>query len=160
MALILFCLQILTLLRKALSEGKPRRVKHTLPTMTFQALKVRLWNCMRATSPSHTHACMHYLNSVSPAPLQVAVGYYLDREEDEAWEKKCSKVFSFARQTILKVAEAEFHALALKLFLQAALAINQTRFEKTEALAYEFCSQVRRLVWGKVAGGRVLGVAG
>ncbi|EDQ86414.1 uncharacterized protein MONBRDRAFT_28281 [Monosiga brevicollis MX1] len=72
---------------------------------------------------------------------QLAIAYYENREEDEAWEKKCSKIFQFSRATVLKLTEIDEFQLALKMFLQCALAVNRTEFEKTEALAYEFCSQ-------------------
>jgi vacuolar protein sorting-associated protein 35 len=72
----------------------------------------------------------------------MALDYYRHQEEDAMWEKKCTKLFSLARQAALTVASSEAPSLALRLFLQSALAVNQTRFEKTEALAYEFFTQV------------------
>lgn len=62
-------------------------------------------------------------------------------EEDPVWEKKLKKIFTFCHQIISGLAKAEFHDLALRLFLQAALTANTVEFESTESIAYEFWTQ-------------------
>ncbi|EGD79380.1 vacuolar protein sorting-associated protein 35 [Salpingoeca rosetta] len=73
--------------------------------------------------------------------LQLAQGYSDARDDDELWEKKCSKLYSMVRTCVLALAEGELPMLALKLFLQAALVTSTTTFAKSETIAYEFCSQ-------------------
>lgn len=67
--------------------------------------------------------------------------------QDDKWEKKCQKIFSFAHQTISALIKAELAELPLRLFLQGALAAGEIGFENHETVAYEFMSQVpeRRL---------------
>ena len=71
-------------------------------------------------------------------PLTV---YFLP--QDDKWEKKCQKIFSFAHQTISALIKAELAELPLRLFLQGALAAGEIGFENHETVAYEFMSQVR-----------------
>uniref|UniRef100_A0A8C8HFQ6 Vacuolar protein sorting-associated protein 35 n=1 Tax=Oncorhynchus tshawytscha TaxID=74940 RepID=A0A8C8HFQ6_ONCTS len=60
---------------------------------------------------------------------------------DDKWEKKCQKIFSFAHQTISALIKAELAELPLRLFLQGALAAGEIGFENHETVAYEFMSQ-------------------
>lgn len=66
----------------------------------------------------------------------------LNRHQDDKWEKKCQKIFSFAHQTISALIKAELAELPLRLFLQGALAAGEIGFENHETVAYEFMSQV------------------
>ncbi len=61
--------------------------------------------------------------------------------QDDKWDKKVQKIYSFCHQTISALAKAEFVEVSLKLFIQAAMAADQTPFDKSEAVAYEFMSQ-------------------
>ncbi|KJE92897.1 vacuolar protein sorting-associated protein Vps35 [Capsaspora owczarzaki ATCC 30864] len=70
--------------------------------------------------------------------LRLAVLYSSLREQDELWEKKCQKIFQFCHQTITALAKADFSELAMRLFLQAALAADKTGVEN---IAYEFVTQ-------------------
>lgn len=63
--------------------------------------------------------------------------------QDDKWEKKCQKIFSFAHQTISALIKAELAELPLRLFLQGALAAGEIGFENHETVAYEFMSQVK-----------------
>lgn len=67
---------------------------------------------------------------------------HLYRHQDDKWEKKCQKIFSFAHQTISALIKAELAELPLRLFLQGALAAGEIGFENHETVAYEFMSQV------------------
>lgn len=67
---------------------------------------------------------------------------HLIRYQDDKWEKKCQKIFSFAHQTISALIKAELAELPLRLFLQGALAAGEIGFENHETVAYEFMSQV------------------
>ncbi len=64
--------------------------------------------------------------------------------QDDKWEKKCQKIFSFAHQTISALIKAELAELPLRLFLQGALAAGEIGFENHETVAYEFMSQVEK----------------
>lgn len=66
--------------------------------------------------------------------------------QDDKWEKKCQKIFSFAHQTISALIKAELAELPLRLFLQGALAAGEIGFENHETVAYEFMSQVGCLI--------------
>ena len=63
--------------------------------------------------------------------------------QDDKWEKKCSKIFTFCHQTIQALIKAELAELPLRLFLQGALAADCIEFDKHDTVAYEFVSQVR-----------------
>lgn len=67
---------------------------------------------------------------------------HVTRYQDDKWEKKCQKIFSFAHQTISALIKAELAELPLRLFLQGALAAGEIGFENHETVAYEFMSQV------------------
>lgn len=74
--------------------------------------------------------------------------------QDDKWEKKCQKIFSFAHQTISALIKAELAELPLRLFLQGALAAGEIGFENHETVAYEFMSQVKsRPLWFSCLGG-------
>eukprot|EP00052_Salpingoeca_macrocollata_P007729 m.61840 g.61840 ORF g.61840 m.61840 type:complete len:791 (+) comp16225_c1_seq1:53-2425(+) len=75
------------------------------------------------------------------AAIKLADQYSASREEDDMWAKKVHKIYQFVHQTITALSKAEFQELALRLFLQAALAAGQVDFEKSETIAYEFMSQ-------------------
>lgn len=62
--------------------------------------------------------------------------------QDENWEKKCQKIFSFCHQTIGALIKAEMAEIPLRLYLQGAMAAGQVAFENHETVAYEFMSQV------------------
>lgn len=69
--------------------------------------------------------------------------------QDELWEKKSQKVFQYVHQTTSALAKADYPALALRLFLQCALAADDVRFE---AIAYEFFTRVCCMVAWRIAG--------
>lgn len=73
--------------------------------------------------------------------FRLARRYHTAGEEDPLWEKKLKKIFGFCHTIISGLAKAEFHELALRLFLQAALTANRLAFSETESVAYEFWSQ-------------------
>lgn len=69
--------------------------------------------------------------------------WFVPFPQDDKWEKKCQKIFTFAHQTISALIKAELAELPLRLFLQGALAAGEIGFENHETVAYEFMSQVR-----------------
>jgi len=73
--------------------------------------------------------------------FKLARKYFDIRKEDELWEKKCEKIFTFCHQCIAALVKAEMADLPLRLFLQGALAVSQIPFATHESLAYEFLSQ-------------------
>nr|CAG4649078.1 EOG090X00QE [Scapholeberis mucronata]SVE93443.1 EOG090X00QE [Scapholeberis mucronata] len=73
--------------------------------------------------------------------FKLARKYFDFRKEDELWEKKCEKIFTFCHQCIAALVKAELAELPLRLFLQGALAASQIIFGSHETLAYEFISQ-------------------
>lgn len=73
---------------------------------------------------------------------QLAFKYRSLSDQDEKWEKKCTKIFQFCHQTISALIKAELAELPLRLFLQGALVAGQLKFENYETIAYEFISQV------------------
>ncbi|XP_071813758.1 vacuolar protein sorting-associated protein 35-like [Apostichopus japonicus] len=73
--------------------------------------------------------------------LRLAYRYKELSEEDDKWEKKCQKIFTFCHQTISALIKAELAELPLRLFLQGAIAAGQIGFENHETVAYEFMSQ-------------------
>nr|CAG4635924.1 EOG090X00QE [Eubosmina coregoni]SVE69626.1 EOG090X00QE [Eubosmina coregoni] len=73
--------------------------------------------------------------------FKLARKYFDARQEDEMWEKKCEKIFTFCHQCIAALVKAELAELPLRLFLQGAMAVSQITFGTHETLAYEFVSQ-------------------
>lgn len=73
--------------------------------------------------------------------LQLALSYEGLEEPDPMLDKKLPKVFAYCHGIISALAQANLVDLALRLFLQAALTVNRTNFEKAENVAYEFMSQ-------------------
>ncbi|XP_030831126.1 vacuolar protein sorting-associated protein 35 [Strongylocentrotus purpuratus] len=101
---------ILNTARKHFGVGGNKRIKYTLPPLTFSAFRL-------------------------------AFTYKELGEEDDKWEKKCQKIFTFCHQTITALIKAELAELPLRLFLQGALAAGEIGFENHETVAYEFMSQ-------------------
>lgn len=71
------------------------------------------------------------------------LGEHFFKTQAGNWESSCEDTYKFVRKTISKLADSDFSHLSIKLFLQAALSVNNTRFEQAEELAYDFFSQVR-----------------
>ena len=84
-----------------------------------------------------------YINSTSVKAIYLVCKFCFYILQDDKWEKKCQKIFSFALQTINALIKAELAELPLRLFLQGALAAGDIGFENHEVVAYEFMSQVR-----------------
>lgn len=72
--------------------------------------------------------------------------YKSNREHDERWERKCAKLFQLANQLINTLTRLESSDLPLRLYLQGALAASEIGSENAETIAYEFFSQVKRLM--------------
>lgn len=62
------------------------------------------------------------------------------------WDKKCQKILQFCHGTIAALARAEYPELSLRLYLQGALCISQVKFSNHESVAYEFMSQVIKIM--------------
>lgn len=78
--------------------------------------------------------------------LQLALRFKAISQQDEMWGKKCHKILgSYCRHLIDKLVADEKGELALRLFLQCALVVNQLPFEQNDVLAYEFFSQALAL---------------
>nr|CAG4638238.1 EOG090X00QE [Cyclestheria hislopi] len=73
--------------------------------------------------------------------FKLARRYYNARQNDEMWEKKCEKIFTYCHSCVAALVKAELAELPLRLFLQGALALSQIPFGTHETLAYEFVSQ-------------------
>lgn len=78
------------------------------------------------------------LPSLVFASLRLANRYLKSQSEDQAWEKKCQKVFQFSHQTTTALVKAGHYELCLRLFLQCAQAADACSFE---TIAYEFITQ-------------------
>lgn len=83
----------------------------------------------------------HTLPPIIFAAYQLAVKYYQLRNEDDKWDKKCQKLFSFCHSTIGALIKAELPELSLRMFLQGALCASQISFETQETVTYEYMSQ-------------------
>lgn len=71
------------------------------------------------------------------AALRLVYGYYKNRSSDEMWDKKCQRIFQFCQQTVAVLAKAKCSDLALRLFLQCALAGSVVGFDN---VCYEYVS--------------------
>ena len=98
--------------RKILSQGGPKRIRHTFPSLVMEGLNLSL-----------------KYSSIDP-------------DSDPKWEKKCSKIFQFVHQTITAIMkDSNCPDLCLRLFLEAALTSSRSRIENKETISYEFVSQ-------------------
>ena len=78
--------------------------------------------------------------------FRLAQDYYAIKDKDDKWEKKVAKLFQFSHTTVSALVKAEMSELPLRLFLQGALVLDTIPFENQETTAYEFMSQVNRLI--------------
>lgn len=122
--------RMLTSARKQFGAGGPRRIPFTLPPLIYEAFKL---------ARKYFDAKQEVFLFIS---LQSMNFKYSIQLQDEMWEKKCEKIFTFCHQCIAALVKAELAELPLRLFLQAALAVSQVTFGTHETLAYEFVSQV------------------
>ncbi|GAU98388.1 hypothetical protein RvY_09543 [Ramazzottius varieornatus] len=88
------------------------------------------------------HRVSYTLPTILFLSYDLAYGYFLVREEDTKWNKKCQKVFQFCHQTITALAKLELFELCARLFLQGVLALSRIPFDTRETVAYEFMTQV------------------
>lgn len=105
--------KILLVARKYFGNGGAHRIKFVLPSLVFQAFQL-----------THTFKAMG-----------------TSEETSEQWNKKCEKTIQFCHTTIGVLAKNDLPELALRLYLQGALCIDQTRFENYETVAYDFMTQ-------------------
>lgn len=77
--------------------------------------------------------------------LELARMYALKRDEDENWQKKCKKIFQFAHQTVSALVQFELYALALRIFLDSALAVSSIVCKDHDTVVYEFFTQAYSL---------------
>eukprot|EP00056_Hartaetosiga_gracilis_P022144 m.28461 g.28461 ORF g.28461 m.28461 type:complete len:296 (+) comp9475_c0_seq2:1477-2364(+) len=94
------------------------------------------------TKETKAERAIHVIPSIVYQYLSLTRSYYIARESDEMWEKKCTKLHSYVRTCLLKLCEFEQHESAIRLFLQASLAVSATPMEASDHLAYDYFSQV------------------
>jgi hypothetical protein len=74
--------------------------------------------------------------------LRLVRKYYdAGEESDENWHKKMKKIYTFCHQLITALAKVGEVNLALRLYLQTALAADYTQYEGSENIVYEFVIQ-------------------
>lgn len=67
--------------------------------------------------------------------------YDAGEDSDENWHKKMKKIYTFCHQLISALAKVGEVNLALRLYLQTALAADYTQYEGSENIVYEFVTQ-------------------
>lgn len=72
---------------------------------------------------------------------QLAFRYKAIAAEDALWDKKCQKILEFCHQTISILVKQELPDLALRLYLQGALCIDQIQYTNHETVAYDFITR-------------------
>jgi len=112
---------MLSLLKKRLGEGGEQRLKRTLPAIVFQALQL------------------------------VRMYYDAGEDSDANWGKKMKKIYTFCHQLITALATAGEVNLALRLYLQTAMAADYTQYEGSENVVYEFVTQAYSLYEDEVS---------
>eukprot|EP00053_Salpingoeca_punica_P015548 m.143665 g.143665 ORF g.143665 m.143665 type:complete len:783 (+) comp16744_c0_seq1:183-2531(+) len=96
----------------------------------------------------------HTLPSLVFSSLRLARVYHATKS-DPQWSKKVQKIYQFCHQTATALAKAEFHELAIHLFLQSALATDATDCENNESIAYEFMSQAFALYEEEISDSKI-----
>lgn len=140
---LLICGQILNTARKHFGAGGNQRIRYTLPPLVFAAYQL----AFRYKENASLVRCIVFHCKSCAARMSFRILTYPKcvPHQDDKWEKKCQKIFSFAHQTISALIKAELAELPLRLFLQGALAAGEIGFENHETVAYEFMSQVGSL---------------
>lgn len=83
----------------------------------------------------------HVLPPLVFAAYQLAFKYKSIADKDQMWDKKCQKILQYCHSTIAVLAKAELPELALRLYLQGALVIDQIAYTNHETVAYDFMTQ-------------------
>ncbi|XP_014098973.2 vacuolar protein sorting-associated protein 35 isoform X1 [Bactrocera oleae] len=83
----------------------------------------------------------HVLPPLIFSAYQLAYKYRAISEDDENWDKKCQKILQYCHSTIAAIAKADMADLALRLYLQGALVIDEIGYSNHETVAYEFMTQ-------------------
>lgn len=98
----------------------------------------------------------HTLPPIIFQAYQLVLKYGARRESDERWSKKVGKIFQFCLQTIQALTKADYSELALRLFLEGALVVDQLSNDGVchEAVAYEFISQAFTLFEEEISDSR------
>lgn len=144
-------MQILNTARKHFGAGGNQRIRYTLPPLVFAAYQLAFrykdnsslvsFPRRRALRTLPSRFSFQHLPPLASTCQHICPSF-LSLLQDDKWEKKCQKIFSFAHQTISALIKAELAELPLRLFLQGALAAGEIGFENHETVAYEFMSQV------------------
>lgn len=99
------------------------------------------WTSISVSGNGGVHRVLYTLPTILFAAYELAYAYYVAREEDAKWSKKCQKIFQFCHQTITVLAKLELFEVSVRLFLQGALAVARTPFDNSEQVAYEYMTQ-------------------
>lgn len=83
----------------------------------------------------------HVMPPIIFRAYHLAFRYKASAGEDALWEKKCQKILEFCHQAISVLAKQELSDLALRLYLQGALCIDQIQYENHETVAYDFITR-------------------
>lgn len=83
----------------------------------------------------------HVIPPIIFRAYQLTFRYKASAAEDELWDKKCQKILEFCHQAISVLAKQELCDLALRLYLQGALCIDQIQYTNHETVAYDFITR-------------------
>lgn len=83
----------------------------------------------------------HVMAPIIFRAYHLAFRYKAVAEEDPLWDKKCQKILEFCHQVISVLAKQELSDLALRLYLQGALCIDQIKYTNHETVAYDFITR-------------------
>lgn len=124
-------------------QGIVARFIHLLkcddPDMQYKILQSARKHFGNGGSPQRIK---HVLPPLVFQAYQLAFKFKSIAADDEMWDKKCQKILEYCHTTIAVLARYELPELALRLYLQGALCIDQIRYSNHETVAYEFMTQV------------------
>lgn len=83
----------------------------------------------------------HVIPPIIFRAYHLAFRYKAAKDEDPMWDKKCQKILEFCHQAISGLAKQELCDLALRLYLQGALCIDQIQYTNHETVAYDFITR-------------------
>lgn len=83
----------------------------------------------------------HVMPPIIFRAYHLAFRYKASAAEDALWDKKCQKILEFCHQAISVLAKHELSDLALRLYLQGALCIDQIQYTNHETVAYDFITR-------------------
>lgn len=112
-----------------------------------------LSSCKKILTPGGSKRIRYTFPSLVFESLDLALRYS-GSKEDSKWDKKCTKIFQFVKQTISALSDSNCPDLCLRLYLQAALNASKVGIETSETVAYDFAAKAVSIYEEEISGSK------